>query len=33
LEFPRFSGHLTACAVVARKDGVLHAQDPTRVPR
>jgi hypothetical protein len=33
LEFPRFSGHLTACAATARKDGVLHAQDPTRVPR
>jgi transposase len=33
VEFPRFDGHLTACAAVARKDGVLHAEDPTRVPR
>jgi hypothetical protein len=30
LEFPRFSGHLTACAVLARKDGVC-AEDPTRL--
>ena len=27
-----FRGHLTACAVRARKDGVQRAQDPTRVP-
>jgi hypothetical protein len=32
VEFPRFSGRLITCAVVARKDGVC-AEDPTRVSR
>jgi len=32
LEFPRFRGHLTACAVEARKDGVCRAENPTRIP-
>jgi hypothetical protein len=33
LEFPRYSGHLIACAAQADMDGVHCAQDPTRVPR
>ena len=32
LEFPRFRGHLTACAVEARKDGVCRAENPPRIP-
>jgi transposase len=32
MEFPRFSGHLTACAPSAQQDGVQRAQDQTRVP-
>jgi hypothetical protein len=31
VEFPRFSGHLMACECKPRKDGVHHAEDPTRV--
>ena len=33
VEFPRKSGHLTACALRAQQDGVQGAQDQTRVPR
>ena len=33
LEFPRFSGHLTTCAAVARKDGVSCRRPDPRIPR